>query len=233
MKEILAYGCKVLALEGQRDLIWGHISLRIPGENAFLMKPHDMGLEEVTPDDVITVDMDGNKIAGHRRRHGEWPIHSEVFLARPEINCVVHTHPPYATTFSALEQKILPIQHEGAHFTKNFRIFTESTDLILDKKMGAAMAECMGDSYALLLRNHGIVTAGRTVGEAVITAIFLEKACMCQLLANEYGGPIHWSPDKDVDAKFNRFYATTKQTDSAFEYYVRRIKAMEKAGLPI
>jgi len=232
-KQNLVYASKALAMEGQGDIIWGHVSIRIPEQNAFLMKPHEMGLGEITLDDVITVDMDGNKIGGHRKRHGEWPIHSEIYRRRPEITCVVHTHPPFATTFSALDQKLLPIQGEGAYFTKNLPTFTITTDLITDKAMGVAMAECMGNSYALLLRNHGIVTAGRTVGEAVLTAIFLEKACMCQLLANQYGGPVHWSPEKDVEARHHRSQNNVEMADAAFQYYVRRAQAMDKAGIPI
>src|ERR1035437_1266343 len=108
MKELLAYACKVLAFAGQKDGVWGHVSLRLSEKDLFLMKPSEFGLEEITAADVITVSLDGKKVAGERKMHSEVPIHSEILKARPDVQCVVHTHPAATVAFSALALPLLP-----------------------------------------------------------------------------------------------------------------------------
>src|SRR5580692_11083288 len=97
LKQKLIVAGKVLVAAGQGDFTRGHISVRLPDEPAlFLMKPHSVGLDEITPDNILTVDLSGEVVAGRARRHSEVYIHSETFKARPDVNCVIHTHPPYA-----------------------------------------------------------------------------------------------------------------------------------------
>ena len=114
LKETLAYSCNILAHEGHWDNILGHVSVRIPGQNKILMKPHSFGFEEIRPQHIIVVDIaSGKKVEGKYERHSEVFIHTEIMKARPDVNCVVHSHPPYATAFGALGQKLRPISHEG------------------------------------------------------------------------------------------------------------------------
>ena len=136
MKELLVYGCKVLAYEGQKDGIWGHVSLRLPQQDSFLMKPAGMGLEEVTAGEMITVSMDGKKIAGHRKIHSEVPIHSEIMKARPDVNCVVHTHPTAPIVFSGLDLPLLPLSNESCIFFVALSVYSATSDLIRDVSRG-------------------------------------------------------------------------------------------------
>ncbi len=232
MKEILAYGCKVLAFEGQKDVVWGHVSLRLPEGNLFLMKPATLGLEEVTADDIITANLDGQKVAGERKIHSEVPIHSEILRARPDVNCVVHTHPVHAIAFSALDLPLLPVSHEGSLFCDGLPVYTDTTDLIREKERGQGLARCLGDKNAVLMRNHGVITVGRSVGEAVLTAIVLEKACQTQLLAVQLGGPKYWTTPEEARIKKTKIYGKPGdgKLDMAFQYYVRQIKTLESKG---
>jgi L-fuculose-phosphate aldolase len=117
MKENLAYSCNILANEGHWDNILGHVSVRIPGQSRILMKPHSFGFEEIRPQHIIVVDIEtGKKVEGKHERHSEVFIHTEIMKARPDVNCVVHSHPPYATAFGALGQQLRPISHEGNIF---------------------------------------------------------------------------------------------------------------------
>ncbi|MBI3059407.1 MAG: class II aldolase/adducin family protein, partial [Deltaproteobacteria bacterium] len=93
LKETLAYSCNILAQEGHWDNILGHVSVRIPKQDRILMKPHSFGLEEIRPQHIIVCNLDGKKIEGKYERHSEIFIHTEIFKARPDVNCVVHTHP--------------------------------------------------------------------------------------------------------------------------------------------
>jgi L-ribulose-5-phosphate 4-epimerase len=224
LAERLIQGCRVLANDGQSDLIWGHVSARRPGRpDQIMMKPAGIGLEEMTDDAVISVDLSGECTGGNRHRHVEVFIHTEITLARPEIQAVVHTHPPHAVAFSSLCRPLLPIGHEGAMFCDGLPVFDRTSDLIVSPDLGQAVAACLDGRNALLSRNHGIVTAGRSVEEAVMTAMLLEEACKVQLLAEHAGGPKATDPE-EARIKRERIYSAGS-LQTAFEYCVRRHQA--------
>src|SRR5690348_11619050 len=107
IKEQLIWAGKVLVGEGQDDFTRGHISFRLADDpSLFFMKPHSVGLDEITLENILTIDLDGNVVAGTARRHSEVHIHSEIFKARADVNCVLHTHPPYAVALSATGRPI-------------------------------------------------------------------------------------------------------------------------------
>src|SRR5262245_29841883 len=116
LRRRLAEACRMLAAAGQGDDVWGHATARVPGTNTFWMKPAGLGLEEIRPEQLLLVDLDGKVLRGTLPRHSEVFIHAEVFRARPEVNGVVHTHPVPATVFSSLDVPLRPILHEGPNF---------------------------------------------------------------------------------------------------------------------
>src|SRR5207244_3269687 len=141
LKRRLAEACRMLAAAGQGDDVWGHATARVPGTNTFWMKPAGLGLEEIRPEQLLLVDLDGRVLRGRLPRHSEVFIHAEVFRARPEVNGVVHTHPVPATVFSSLEVPLRPILHEGTNFVPpDVPRFTETSDLIVTPPLGRAVA---------------------------------------------------------------------------------------------
>lgn len=181
LKQSLIDAGRILADEGQGDLIFGHVSARLPNDaEHFLMKPHQVGMEEITADNLITVNLEGEKVAGDAPRHIEVFIHSEILRVRPDITALVHTHAPNAVAFSALGRPLQGVGHEGALFHAGVPVFSETADLIIDQARGKAVARAMADSDVLIMRNHGIVTAGRNIEEATVLAVFLERACQIQ-----------------------------------------------------
>jgi L-fuculose-phosphate aldolase len=112
-QETLALACRILAMHGHNDFIYGHVSALTDTPGQYWIKGSGIGLEEVTEDDLVLIDFAGNKIAGKRKRHNEFPIHSEVYRSHPEIRCVIHTHPVYSTIIASSEHRLLPItKHE-------------------------------------------------------------------------------------------------------------------------
>lgn len=216
----LALACNILAAEGHSDIILGHVSARLPGEGRLYMKPAGLGLEEVTPEDIIQIDLDGNVLAGSRKRHSEYPIHTEIYRLRPEACCVVHTHPPYATALGAAGEMVRPVSHEGVLFSQA-PVYRETTRLIRDPARGREVALCLGGHRALLLQNHGVVVAGSSVEEAAVYAILLEKAARIQLLAGLYGR-MAWSPEEEVPLKIEEIYHPGN-IQRFFDYYARRL----------
>jgi L-fuculose-phosphate aldolase len=196
LKEIVAYSCNILAIEGHWDNILGHVSARIPGEEAILMKPHSYGFEEIRPYHLIVCDLDGNKIRGDYERHSEIFIHTEIYKARPDVNCVIHSHPPYATALGSLRQPLRTISHEGSIFYDSLPLFDYTTVLIRTPQLGQEVAKTLEGCRGVLMKNHGVTVVGVSVEVATLYAIFLEKAARIQLLAMASGEP-SWSSDEE------------------------------------
>jgi len=143
-----------------------------------------------------------------------------VLRARPDLNAVIHTHAPHAVAFSSLGKELLPVNNEAGYFYKRLPVFFETTDLIVTAERGKAVAKCLADRNALLLRNHGIVAAGRTLEEAVWVALKLERACRVQLMAEWAGGPKHIAEGEDLTKKNQRGMRQDLFTN-VFNYLVR------------
>jgi ribulose-5-phosphate 4-epimerase/fuculose-1-phosphate aldolase len=222
MKAKLADAGRVLAHEGQGDYVAGHVSLRLDGEpGRFLMKPAGIGLEEMTDENIITVNIEGEKVGGIFPRHNEVFIHSEVLRARPDCNAVVHTHAVYAVVFSSLGKPLVPVSNDAAFFANGLPVFDETTELIITQARGKAVAKTLGGHGALILRNHGIVTAAPTMEEAVWLALKLNQACHAQLMAQWAGGPKLVGEAKE--AKIKGAYANRPDIHTGvFNYVLRR-----------
>ena len=219
----VARASQVLALEDHGDLVWGHASVRDPEGRGVWMKASGWGFEEITPDRVLLVGWDGEVLVGEGRRHAEYPIHTEIMRARPEVRCVVHTHAPAAVAFAALQHSLRPISHEGALFTPpDIARFTKTGDLILTRELGGTVAASIGPRNAVLLVHHGIVAAGEDVPHGVMTAILLERACRKQLLAMAAGELRTWSSDEEARAKRAHCYSPAL-IQQAWDYLVRRV----------
>ena len=221
LKELLVNAGRILAHEDQGDYIFGHVTARLPGDDArFLMKPHNIGLEEITPDNLITVNLEGEKVAGDMPIHIEVFIHSEILRVRPDIGALVHTHAPHAVAFSSLDRPLQAIGHEGSYFHAGIPVFSETADLIVDQSRGKAVARALASHDVLLMRNHGIVTAGRTIEEATVLALWLERACKAQLMVEACGGAVHLCSHEDAVAKTGRILT---QRGKVFDYLTRRV----------
>ncbi len=225
----LTDACKILAMEGQGDAVWGHVTVRRPGEDTFLMKPATLGIEEVKAADHLVVDLDGKVVRGRLPRHSEVFIHSEVMRARSDVCAVVHTHPIYATAFASLGVPLRPITHEGSNFAPgDVPRFSETTDLIVTPERGKAVARALGNRNALLLVSHGIVTCAPTVEHAVVQALLLDIAARAQLMVPG-GIPKHWTPDEEAIVKRDRIYSWQNHAQR-WPYLLRKLKKWERLG---
>src|SRR6185295_158498 len=171
---------------------------------------------------IITVDLDGTKVEGPYELHSEVFIHTEIMKARPDVNCVVHSHPPYATAFGALRQRLRPVSHEGSIFYDGLPLFDYTTQLIRTPELGVEVAKSLGQCRGLLMKNHGSTVVGPTIEVATLYAIFLEKAARIQLLATASGEP-SWSSDEEAVLKYEQIY-TPHRLESMWDYFVRRAK---------
>jgi L-fuculose-phosphate aldolase len=201
--DLVATASRILAAAGQGDLIWGHASVRDPDGRGAWLKAAGWGLEEVTADRVHLVSPDGEVVAGDGPRHSEYPIHTEIMIARPDVGAVVHTHPPHAVALAATGQPLRPVSHAANYFVPpEVPRFTQTADLILTRELGQAAAAELGPARALFLVNHGIVTVGPDLQTATVAAVLLERACAQQLLTRAFGGWPSWSgPDESLSKR--------------------------------
>ena len=224
LKEQLIVAGKVLVAEGQDDFTRGHISVRLPNDpGLFFMKAHSIGLDEITMQNILTIDLDGNVVAGTARRHSEVYIHSEIFKVRSDVNCVIHTHPTYSIALSATGQALKCYSQPGALFYDALGVYDETIALIRSPQMGADVARALGDGRAVLLKNHGVVVTGASIAEAVIGTLMLENGAMVQLLVEAAGDPGPEFSRADIE-KLKAEISPPEQFAINFDYLVRRVK---------
>ncbi len=224
IKQKLIVAGKVLVSQGQDDFTRGHISFRLPDDpGLFFMKAHSIGLDEITMQNILTIDLEGNVVAGTARRHSEVYIHSEIFKTRPDVNCVIHTHPTYSIALSATGRPLKCYSQPGAMFFESLGMYDDTINLIRSHAMGAGVARALGPGRAVLLKNHGVVVTGATIDEAVIGTIMLENGAMVQLLAEAAGEVAPEFPRDDIE-KLKHDITRPEQFVINFEYLARRVK---------
>jgi L-fuculose-phosphate aldolase len=228
IKEKMIWAGKVLVGEGQDDFTRGHISFRLPDNpKLFFMKAHSLGLDEITPDNILTIDLEGNVVAGTNRRHSEVYIHSEIFKVRPDVHCILHTHPTYSIAWSGTGRPLKPLSQPAALFHNAIGIYKDTINLIRSKEMGAGVARDLGPHSVVMLKNHGIVTAGPSIEEVVIRTIMFENAAQIQMIMEAAGETAAPFPEKDIE-QLKHDISRPDQCAVNFDSLVRRAKRRER-----
>jgi len=223
-RETVAWASRILAYYGHGDLTLGHVSIRA-GDRVY-MKRKGVGLEEVVPADVQIFDLDGRKLDGDGGVHLEVPLHTEVYKVRPDVGAVIHTHPLWALALGAVETPLRYLAHDALLFPDGLSRFDETSDLITGTATGAAVARALGSRRAVLMRNHGVLIVGRTVGWAVLAALALERAVHLQSVAGSLGTPVP-IPDRGVPA----LHASKYREEFIDEYWEYWLRCLRRAGL--
>lgn len=217
---------RILADMGHEDLTSGHVSWRDAEGRGLWIKRSQIGMDEVLEiDDLILIDFDGNKLAGHGQRHKEWPIHAEILRARPDVHAVGHTHAFYSQIFSTTDEPLRPVGKQGAWFAhQDPPKFKETCNLIRTPELGRALARTLGVADAVFMMSHGIAFTGRTIREATLIGIFLEKAVRAQVKIAMTGFRYSWPDADDCDEK-RSITGSTSNVDMYWNYLVRHLKA--------
>lgn len=229
--QLVATASRVLAAHGQGDFIWGHASVRDPDGRGVWIKEAGYGMEEITADLVHLVSPEGDVIEGDGARHNEYPIHTEIMNARPDVGAVVHTHAPHAVALAASGHPLRPVSHAANLFVPpQVPRFTETADLIMTPSLGRRVAQQLGDANAIFLVNHGIVTVGPDIQTATVTAVVLEQACAQQLRTLGFGGWATWSDSAESLSKRAHIY-DQKAINAVWNYLVRTVTTRSELSL--
>jgi ribulose-5-phosphate 4-epimerase/fuculose-1-phosphate aldolase len=198
LREDLVQACKVLyAVKAAGDGLGGHLSGRLD-EHRILIKPRPVSWSRLTPDDLIVIDYHGKRIdgaAGERSAVREWPIHTQIYAARPDVRCVLHAHPVASTLMAALGIVVEPLDQDCATFVSRLPVLDNSAVSISTPELGDDVARALGNAGALLLKNHGSIVVGKDVASVCVTAHRLEKVAETMLRAASLRGLPVMSPE--------------------------------------
>jgi ribulose-5-phosphate 4-epimerase/fuculose-1-phosphate aldolase len=194
----LAACYRLTAMYGWTDLIYTHISARVPGtDNQFLLNPFGLMFEEITASSLVKLDTDGEILmeSPYSINAAGFTIHSAVHQARHEMACVMHTHTVDGMAVSAQKCGLLPLAQTSLQFY-NALSYHDYEGIAFDLDERDRLVASLGENRAMVLRNHGLLTCGRSIAEAFTTMHALEKACALQLKAQAGGELV--IPSKEV-----------------------------------
>ena len=185
----LAACYRLVALYGWTDLVFTHISARLPGaDHEFLINPYGMLFEEVTASSLIRVDRSGTKLndSPFSVNRAGFVIHSAVHAAREDVACVLHTHTRAGVAVSAQKSGVLPISHQSIFVLSSLGYHDYEGVALRDEEKPRLQAD-LGAANFLMLRNHGLLTVGRTIADAFLAMYIFETTCQIQLAAQGGG----------------------------------------------
>jgi ribulose-5-phosphate 4-epimerase/fuculose-1-phosphate aldolase len=189
MRVDLAACYRLVEMFGWSDLLGTHISARVPGEvNAFLINPYGLLFEEITASSLVKVDEEGNILSPteYSINPAGFVIYGAVHMARPEVACAMHTHTPAGTSIATQRDGLLPLtQHALAVIAHT--AYHGYEGIATDMSERERLVADLGDANILILRNHGLLTVGRTVAEAFVWMYRAERACRMQLAFQSSG----------------------------------------------
>jgi ribulose-5-phosphate 4-epimerase/fuculose-1-phosphate aldolase len=229
----LAAAYRLIHRLGLDDSIYTHISARLPGRHdRFLINPYGMRFEEVRASNLVTVDLDGSVIedpCGLGINPAGFTIHSAIHAARPDVVCVLHTHTVAGVAVSCQQDGLQPLNQWSMQFFGGIT-FHAYEGIALDLDERKRLVADLGDRYVMILRNHGLLTCGRSVAEAFKLMHNLERSCRAQLAIQSAGAPVVLPP-AEVAAKTARQYAdfydkmeSGKEPDSEWAAFLRMIE---------
>ena len=184
---------RLVALHGWDDMIFTHISARVPGpEHHFLINPYGMLFEEITASSLVKIDTEGNKIeeSPYPVNPAGFTIHSALHMNREDAHCVIHLHTVDGVAMSSQEHGLLPI-NQHAHMVVGDVAYHDYEGVALELGERERIVADVGDKHVVILRNHGTLTMGRTCADAFMRMYYLEKAASMQVRALAGGTKIY------------------------------------------
>ncbi|KXV61186.1 aldolase [Acetobacter senegalensis] len=202
LREELAAAYRLMALFNMTDLVYTHLSVRLPGEShRYLVNPYGLLFEEITASSLVIVDADGQP-----RQETSWPvnpagfvIHSAIHRSRPDAACVMHSHTVAGMVVAAQDQKILPLNQMNIEFYGAVG-FHGYEGIAADDNLSERerLVRDLGNHCGLILQNHGLLTVGATVAQAFYRMYYMEQACRIQIAAQATGVPLHIPSEEKI-----------------------------------
>ncbi len=200
----LAACYRLLVRYGWEDLVFTHITMRVPGaDDQFLINPYGLFFDEITASSLVKIDLQGKKLddSPYGVNPAGFVIHSAIHAARHDARCVLHTHTVSGIAVSAQREGLLPISQQSMSVIPSLGYHDFEGIATRDDEKPRLVAD-LGDNTHLILRNHGLLTVGETVADAFVAMYFLESSCAIQVRAQSGGGELIPVPKEVLDAAY-------------------------------
>ena len=205
----LAAAYRLIAHLGWRELIYNHLTVRVPGSPQFLINPFGLMYREIRASNLVKIDIDGNKV-----EPSPWPVnpagfivHSAVHAAREDAHCVVHTHTTAGQVVSCQRDGLLPLSFNAMFYTDRIA-YHAFEGITLDRDECQRLAANLGDRNVMILRNHGLLVCGPSIGDAFTEHYMLQRACEVQVAAQATGAALV-QPAREIAERASAQYERT------------------------
>ena len=197
-KQQLAAAFRIFARLGYDEGLAGHITARDPElSDHFWVNPLAKHFSQIRVSDLILVNHEGQVVEGNALVNtAAFVIHSQVHAARPDVVAAAHSHSMHGKAWSTLGRLLDPLTQDACAFYEDHALFDDYTGVVVDIEEGKRIAHALGDNKAAILRNHGLLTVGRSVEEAAWWFISMDRSCRAQLLAEAAGTPVLIDPEQ-------------------------------------
>lgn len=227
----LAAAYRLVALYGWDDLVFTHISARVPEtENEFLINPYGFLFDEITASSLVKIDLEGNKLldSPHFINPAGFTIHSAIHSARHDVGCVLHIHSLHGVAVSTQKGGLLPISQQSILPLSNLAYHSYEGIALNEAEKPRLIAD-LGANNFLILRNHGLLTCGRNAAEAFLFMYILESACRIQILAQAGGTELISVPAPIIAGARAQVEAVTKGmgADLTFPALLRKLDKID------
>lgn len=227
----LAACYRLVARYGWDDLVFTHVSARLPGpEHHFLINPYGMTFDEITPSSLVKIDLEGRKVgrSPYDINPAGFTIHSAIHAARDDARCVLHVHSINGVAVSAQEGGLLPLSQHSM-FVLPSLAYHDYEGVALEDDEKPRLVRDLGDRRFLMLRNHGLLTVGPTVADAFVAMYFFEASCMIQVRAMAGGTPLRPIPRAIVERAPAQMQVVARGSGGALAWpaLLRRLDRLE------
>lgn len=215
----LAACYRLVALYGWDDLIFTHISAKVPGTHDFLINPYGLTFDEVTASNLVRVDLQGNKTleSEYDINPAGYTIHSAIHEVREDAGCVLHTHTREGVAVAAQKDGLLPISQQ-ASIVLHSLAYHDYEGIAMNPDEKGRLQQHLGSARHLMLRNHGLLTVGATVPDAFMAMYTFQRACEIQVLAQGNGAELVHIPQSVLDTVPRYVQAVTRGAGSALSW---------------
>ncbi len=221
VRQKLALTCRILHSKGHESGLAGQISGRGEEDGTFITQQLGLGFDEITASNLLKVDEDLVVLEGRGMANPANRFHGWIYRARPDINCIIHTHPTHSVALAMLERPLKIAYMDVCVLYDDVGFLPVWTGVPVGNEEGKLISETLGGKRALLLAHHGLLVTGRSVEEACAVAVMFERAAELQLIA-ESAGTI-----KDIEPALGRqahdWILQEKRSQATFHYYARQL----------
>lgn len=230
IEQKIAIACRCLAQQEHCETLAGQLTVRL-GEGRFATTPIGVAFDEMTPADILVVDDELHRLAGHGAPNPATRFHMWVYRARPDVACIIHTHPPATSALSMIEEPLVVAHMDQTPFFDDCAFLKEWPGLPIADEEGRVISAALGSKRSILLAHHGLLTAGSSIEEATYLAVLMEQAARRQLMAAA-AGKIHPVP-AHLARESHDFLLKPSIVNATFAMYARRALASSDEGLSV